>query len=96
MKVKQPAPLVVPLLAAACLAGTATSALAKEVKVPTWKDQHAHGLVGCLAQEAASPHYFDLVNAKSDEGQPVVATTAIRLGTPWNSSFDGPVDPYSG
>jgi len=68
MKMKRPAPLLVLLVTAAGLAATGTVASAKEAKVPIWKDQHAHGFVGCLAQEAASPHYFDLVNATSDEG----------------------------
>jgi len=47
------------------------SAPAKEATAPSWKDEHAHGFVGCLTQEAASPHYFDLVDAKSDEGAQV-------------------------
>ena len=71
MNVKKPAALIVLLVTAACLAATASRAVAKESKTPTWKDEHAHGFVGCLAQEAASPHYFDLVNAKSDEGADV-------------------------
>jgi hypothetical protein len=71
MKVKRPALLLVLLVTAAGLVAAVTPALAKEAKGPIWKDEHAHGFVGCLAQEAASPHYFDLVNAKSDEGADV-------------------------
>ena len=56
---------------AVCLAATATSALAKKPKAPAWKDGHTHGFVGCLAREEASPHYFDPVKAKSDEGADV-------------------------
>jgi hypothetical protein len=63
--------LTVALVVAAILAATTTPAFAREAKVPVWKDEHAHGFVGCLAQEAASPHYFDLVNAKTDEGASV-------------------------
>ena len=37
----------------------------------SWKDEHTHGFVGCLTQESASPHYFDLEKAKSDEGADV-------------------------
>ena len=35
------------------------------------KLEHTHGFVGCLTQESASPHYFDLEKAKSDEGADV-------------------------
>jgi hypothetical protein len=59
------------LVAATSLASMANSAAAKDAKVPSWKDEHAHGFVGCLAQEVASPHYFDLKDAKSDEGADV-------------------------
>jgi hypothetical protein len=71
MKAKHLAPLIGLLVTAACLAVAASLALAKEAKGPAWKDEHTHGFVGCLTQEAASPHYFDLVNAKSDEGADV-------------------------
>ncbi len=72
MRVKQLAAAdVVLFVTAACLNATATSALATPAKVPPWKDEHAHGFVGCLTQETASPHFFDLVNAKSDEGEDV-------------------------
>jgi hypothetical protein len=62
---------VVLLVTAACLNATATSALAAEAKVLPWRDEHVHGFVGCLTQETASPRFFDLVNAKSDEGADV-------------------------
>jgi hypothetical protein len=65
MKRSFPLPLAV---ATAALAAAVTPALSKEAKVPTWKDEHVHGFVGCLTQESASPHYFDLANAKTDEG----------------------------
>jgi len=68
MRVKPPALLLALVVTAASFAATVNPAPAKDAKVPIWKDEHAHGFVGCLAQEAASPHYFDLVNAKSDEG----------------------------
>ena len=71
MKVEQLHLLIVSLAIAVCLPATASPALAKEAKAPVWKDEHAHGFVGCLTQEAASPHYFDLVNTKSDEGADV-------------------------
>jgi hypothetical protein len=71
MRVSKLLPQIVLFVTATCLAGTVRLALAREAKVPAWKDEHSHGFVGCLTQEAASPHYFDLVKAKSDEGADV-------------------------
>jgi hypothetical protein len=71
MKVGRLAALTVPLTTAAFFAVTTVSALAKDAEVPAWQDGHAHGFDGCLTQEATDPPYFDLVNAKSDDGTDV-------------------------
>jgi hypothetical protein len=72
MRVRQRAAVdVVFLVTTVCLTATATPALATQAEVPSWKDQRVHGFVGCLTQEAPSPQFFDLVNARSDEGEDV-------------------------
>jgi hypothetical protein len=82
MKVERLAAPTVLLATAAFFAVTTVSALAKNAKVPAWKDGHVHGFVGCLTQESTDPGYFDLENTKSDDGADVgtVRLTGHFLG----------------
>jgi hypothetical protein len=59
--------LTLSLSAAALLAATALPSLA--AKIPSLNDGHVHGFNGCLTQETTGVRYFDLTNAKSDDGQ---------------------------
>jgi len=60
------------LAAAPALAGADSASL---------NDGRVHGFSGCLTQESAGPRYFDLGNAKSDDGK---ALGTVRLtGSLW-------------
>jgi hypothetical protein len=71
MKVERLPASTVLFATAAFLAFTTVFALAKDAKAPAWKDGHVHGFVGCLAQESNEVGYFDLVDAKTDDGEDV-------------------------
>lgn len=55
------------LIAAATLVG-ALALPALGADFPKLNDGRLHGFQGCLTQESVPTHYFDLQNAKSDEG----------------------------
>jgi hypothetical protein len=59
---------VLSVSAAALLAVTALPSFAGN-KMASLDDGHVHGFDGCLTQEQTGVRYFDLANAKSDDGK---------------------------
>src|ERR1041385_8485970 len=53
----------------ALLAMASVPAFAANADVSSLNDFRVHGFSGCLAQEPTGVHYFDLKNAKSDDGK---------------------------
>jgi hypothetical protein len=59
------------LLAAAAtlLVATTVPALVGAAELASLNDGHVHGFSGCLTQEPSGTRYFDLTDAKSDDGK---------------------------
>jgi hypothetical protein len=58
------------------VAATALPSLAANSQFSSINDGRVHGFNGCLTQEASGMRYFDLTNAKSDNG---VSLSTVRL-----------------
>lgn len=98
------------LIAAAALVG-ALALPAFGAGFPKLNDGRLHGFQGCLTQENVPTHYFDLQNAKSDDGTALgtvrLTSNLAGIATPQealnhevriNGSYRGhaPMDPGAG
>ena len=69
MKIRRVGSIALPFAALAIIGLTALPARAASASTPSFDDGHVHGFSGCLAQEPTGARYFDLKNAKTDDGK---------------------------
>ena len=86
MKIRRIGSLTLSIAALAAMGLTALPARAASTKAPSLDDGHVHGFSGCLTEEPTGTRYFDLNNAKTDDGK---SMATLRLTT----SLLGIVDP---
>jgi hypothetical protein len=90
MKIQTVAGLTLPFAAAALLAVTTLPAFGSNAAIPSLNDGEVHSFQGCLTQEPTGVKYFDLKNAKSDNGKDM---GTVRLtGDPYGMSPNGSLD----
>ncbi len=71
MKVRRISLSALPVAAGAFIFIVAAPAFAGNAEVGSLQDGRVHGFQGCLTQESTGTRYFDLTNAKSDDGKSV-------------------------
>jgi hypothetical protein len=69
MKIRRVGSLTLSFAALAVMGVAALPARAANVNGASLDDGRVHGFSGCLTEEPASTHYFDLKNARTDDGK---------------------------
>jgi hypothetical protein len=69
MKIRRVGSLTLSFAALAVMELAALPARAANVNAASLDDGRPHGFSGCLAEEPTGTHYFDLKNARTDDGK---------------------------